>query len=137
MSAAEAEILFANDAFYAAFTSGDVDAMNAIWAETAPVSCIHPGGPVIEGRAGVLESWGPILDSGQTHGFACHDAKAHVVGDLAWVTCLEVIGDGALAATNIFVREGSTWKITHHQAGPTRAQPQHPNGTGEPTGRMH
>ena len=128
MSATEAQILFANEAYYTAFASGDVDAMDAIWAEMTPVTCIHPGGPVLEGRDAVLESWVEILISGQTEGFTCHDAKVHMVsdggGDLAWVTCLEVLGDGALAATNIFVRENGAWKIAHHQACPTSAQPQ-------------
>ena len=132
MSAPEAEILFANEAYYTAFANGDVDAMDAIWAHATPVTCIHPGGPVIEGRDAVMESWVDILISGQTEGFECHDAKAHVVGDggggevgsWAWVTCLEVLGDGALATTNIFVRENGAWKITHHQACPTSARPQ-------------
>jgi len=123
MSAPEAEILFANEAYYAAFASGDIKAMDAIWARNTPITCIHPGGPVLDGRDDILASWQPILDSGQTQGFECHNAKAHIVGDLAWVTCLEVLGDGALAATNIFARENGAWKITHHQACPTSAVP--------------
>ena len=147
MSATEAEILFANAAYYTAFASGDVDAMDAIWAETTPVTCIHPGGPVLEGRDAVLESWVEILISGQTEGFTCHDAKVHMpgdmqgdgVGDLAWVTCLEVLGDGALAATNIFVRENGTWKIAHHQACPTSALPDDAAGDDalNPPTRLH
>ena len=137
MSAAQAEVLFANDVYYTAFADGDVEAMNDIWAHATPVTCLHPGGPVIEGRDAILDSWREILTSGQTLDFVCHDAKAHVVGDLAWVTCLEVIGDGALAATNIFTRENDSWKIVHHQAGPTRAQPQRNGDTDTPTGRMH
>jgi len=143
LSAPEAEILFANEAYYTAFASGDVDAMDAIWAEDTPVTCIHPGGPVLEGRDTVLESWVEILISGQTEGFTCHDAKAHVVGDgvgdLAWVTCLEVFGDGALAATNIFVRENGAWKMTHHQACPTSALPQDTAGddASTPPTRLH
>jgi len=139
LSAPEAEILFANEAYYTAFASGDVDAMDAIWAQSTPVTCIHPGGPVLEGR--------DILISGQTEGFECHDAKAHVVGDggggevgsWAWVTCLEVLGDGALATTNIFVRENGAWKVTHHQACPTSALPQDTAGddASTPPTRLH
>jgi len=137
LSAPEAEILFANEAYYTAFASGDVDAMDAIWAQSAPVTCIHPGGPVLEGRDTVLESWVEILISGQTEGFTCRGAKAHVVGDQAWVTCLEVLGDGALAATNIFVRENGAWKMTHHQACPTSAQPQDAAAHTDAPSRMH
>ena len=117
---AEAALLFANDAFYAAFGAGDVAAMDAVWAFGAPVTCIHPGGSVIEGRAAVLESWRPILQSGQTQGFACQGATAHVVGDVGWVTCLEVLGDGALAATNIFALEDGMWKRASSPDSPRR-----------------
>lgn len=139
MSAPEAEVLFANDAYYTVFASGDHEAMDAIWAHATPVTCIHPGGPVIEGRDDILDSWREVLTSGQTQGFECHDAKAHVVGDLAWVTCLEVLGDGALAATNIFVRDNGAWKITHHQACPTSALPQDIAGgdASTPPTRLH
>lgn len=141
LSAPQAQVLFANAAYYTAFASGDMDAMAAIWAQTTPVTCIHPGGPVIEGRDVILASWLEILGSGQTQGFQCHDAKAHVVNDLAWVTCLEVLdlGDshGALAATNIFVRENGSWKLAHHQACPTSGQPQDAAAQASAPSRVH
>lgn len=120
----EAAVLFANDAFYNAFALGDADAMVALWSASAPITCIHPGGGMLAGRADVLDSWRAILDSHSTDGISCADAKAYVVGDMAWVTCFEVVGGGHLAATNVFVREGKAWKVVHHQAGPTAAEPE-------------
>ena len=123
-SADEAAVLFANDAFYNAFSLGDAEAMVALWSAAHPITCIHPGGGMMSGQTEVLESWRAILDSHSTDGITCADAKAYVVGDMAWVTCFEVIGDGHLAATNVFVRENRTWKVVHHQAGPTAAHPE-------------
>ena len=50
-------VLFANEAFYAAFRAGDMDAMAALWAEDHAVVCLHPGAGPIHGREAVLESW--------------------------------------------------------------------------------
>ena len=41
----EAEVLFANDAFYNAFISRDIVALETVWATNAQVVCIHPGWP--------------------------------------------------------------------------------------------
>ena len=129
MNSIETAVLFANDAFYATFAVGDVVGMDSLWSQSAPVSCIHPGGGILVGRDHVMDNWRAILESHNTDGIACADATAHVAGDMAWVTCFEVIEDGNggssgfLAATNVFVREGRTWKMVHHQAGPTTARP--------------
>jgi hypothetical protein len=40
------------------------------------------------------------------------------------VICFEEIMNTFLVATNVFVREGRVWKMVHHQAGPTSAQPE-------------
>lgn len=62
MSMSEQEaVLAANLAFYQAFAQRDGAAMARLWAERAPVTCIHPGWPALEGRAAVLESWADIL----------------------------------------------------------------------------
>lgn len=129
----ETEVLFANDAFYAAFGLSDFAAMEVLWARSLPVSCIHPGGPLMLSRTIVVESWRVILDSGEIATVTHSDATPMIVNDVAWVTCLERIGDTVLAATNIFAREDGGWKMTHHQAGPTdavpRAQPLRPSQT--------
>ena len=54
-------LLFANEAFYAAFASADIGTMENLWAVEHPVSVIHPGGDIVTGRTNVLESWKAIL----------------------------------------------------------------------------
>lgn len=113
------DVLAANAAFYAAFAAGDIDAMNAIWSRDPAVTCIHPGYDVLHGRAAVMASWRSIL-GGEDNPIVATDARAHVNGDSAYVTCLEGLrGDPAsLVATNVFARDGGEWKMVHHQAGP-------------------
>ena len=63
---------------------------------------------------------------------SCAQAEAHVLGDVAFVTCHEVLREGArLAATNVFVRERGGWRMTHHQAtpiAPGQLRPRAPTG---------
>ncbi len=117
MSPDEIAVLDANDAFYRAFRQRDLEAMEALWQDEEPVTCVHPGWDAIRGREGVLASWRAILE-GDPPDVRCGKASAHVVGDVAWVLCREQIPNGPpLAATNVFVRRGGAWRICHHQAG--------------------
>ncbi len=118
MSDAE-PVLFANEAFYYAFAGGDAAAMDEVWARDVPVACIHPGWNVLTGRDAVMESWRSILGSDGRPAIRSQGARASLYGDVAFVTCYENIGQGYLAATNVFVREDGAWKMVHHHAGPT------------------
>jgi ketosteroid isomerase-like protein len=118
--AAEFSVLEANRAFYRAFSDGDFEAMSRLWAERAPAVCMHPGLPPLVGRSAVLGSWRRILEDASDWEMSSHDARVHVLGDAAFVTCLEASGDrpALLAATNVFVLEDGDWRMVHHQAGP-------------------
>ncbi|MDP6691717.1 MAG: nuclear transport factor 2 family protein [Alphaproteobacteria bacterium] len=116
-------VLFANEAFYRAFADRDMAAMAEVWAEHAPLSCIHPGWGLLEGRDDVLQSWEAILGNPGSPAVGCLAAKVHMQGDMAYVLCYEEIEDNYLIATNIFVHEGRRWRLVHHQAGPTAEEP--------------
>ncbi len=121
----ESEVLAANGAFYAAFASGDAEALEAVWARAAPVACCHPGWEPLIGRARVMASFQAILRNGAPP-VRCADASAHVIGDAAYVVCVETVAGARLAATNLFVREAGRFRLVHHQAGPLAEQPAPP-----------
>ncbi len=108
-------VLACNRTFYRAFVTRDLAAMTALWAETAPVACIHPGWDALTGRAAVLASWRDIFT--QATAIECRAERVLVFGDAACVICHEHVGGGLLVATNLFVREGGAWRMVHHQAG--------------------
>src|SRR4051812_14163823 len=114
----EAAVLAANLAFYAAFAERDADAMSMLWAREHVVACIHPGRDALHGRGSVMASWRAILESPEGPEIDCSDATAIVLDDVAFVTCIEQIGEAKLAATNIFALEGGEWRLVHHHAGP-------------------
>ncbi len=119
-----AEVAAANDAFYAAFQSADVDAMADVWDDVQPESltCIHPGWPPLRGREQVLRSWSALMATTDVQ-FVLSDTTVAVEGEIAVVTCTENVlsgagGAGAAVATNVFrLREGR-WRLQVHHAGP-------------------
>jgi ketosteroid isomerase-like protein len=123
-------VLEANHAFYAAFEMLSMEAMSRVWSSDAPVSCIHPRGDLVEGRADVLASWKAIFESTRSIHFNLKRVRAFVAGDAAWVVLFEDIethhGEATLRAqtqaTNIFVREGTEWKLVHHHAEPATSR---------------
>ncbi|MGB0684552.1 MAG: nuclear transport factor 2 family protein [Magnetovibrionaceae bacterium] len=122
----KAAILFANEAFYLAFDSRDMAAMEAIWAQIEPVTCLHPGWDPMIGRANVLASWRAILNSPSPPRITALKPTVHLTTparDLALVICIEQLEGASLIASNLFRLEGRTWHIMHHQASPTAHRP--------------
>lgn len=127
------EVLAANAAFYAAFARRDAAAMDDLWAREAKVACLHPGWEPLLGRDAVVGSWRRILlGGGAPPSIRCEGAQAVVAGDAAWVICAEVVPGGALAATNVFVRERGRWRLAHHHSSPLPAREREPVPTGLP-----
>ena len=120
---ADTAVLAANAAFYEAFADRDIAAMDALWARRSTVACIHPGWPPLIGRERVMESWRAILSNPEAPRIRCTEPVVHMLQDAAIVVCLEIVDDGFLAATNLFVREGERWLMAHHQAGATAYTP--------------
>jgi ketosteroid isomerase-like protein len=114
----EQEILDANQAFYTAFATQDVEKMAQIWAEKAPVCCIHPGWAPLVGRRAVIQSWTAILSDPGALEISCADIQVVMHDSSAVVVCQEILPQGQLLATNLFVRENKSWRLAHHHAGP-------------------
>ena len=73
--AKDSKVIAANAAFYAAFSTGNFDEMERMWADDAAISCIHPGWPAIIGRATVIGSWRDILQNPERPQIACGSAQ--------------------------------------------------------------
>ncbi len=54
----------AEAAFYAAFSSADIETMKQVWAESPHAVCIHPMSAPLYGHAAIVESWAAILAKG-------------------------------------------------------------------------
>jgi ketosteroid isomerase-like protein len=109
----EHEVVTANEAFYRAFRGEDLPAMERLWAQRAPVACVHPGWPPLIGREQVMASWRAIM-SGGAPPIRCGAAHVLLLGLVAQVVCEERIGASRVIATNVFVREDDRWAMVHH-----------------------
>jgi ketosteroid isomerase-like protein len=124
------DVLATNTRFYEAFESADFDAMQQVWADDDGVVCVHPAAPPIRGRAAVMRSWLALMAQAPYIQFFLTDVEAGVVGDLASVTCIEnvlsagastpisVFAGGSAAATNVFRRTSTGWRLWVHHASP-------------------
>lgn len=110
-----AAVLDANEAFYRAMREGDIDAMEELWSQARAVSCTHPSGPTIFGRAAVMASWRLIL-AHQPPEIRPADQRVIVTGRTAMVLCREQIGRIEMMASNAWVQEDGAWRMVSHQA---------------------
>jgi ketosteroid isomerase-like protein len=111
-------VLAANRAFYRAFSDRDATAMDALWASSGSVICLHPGQAALIERAEIMASWRAIMRHPEAPKVRC--AEEWVVGrsGLALVICREILPNGQLMATNGYVRSNDGWKMVSHHAGP-------------------
>jgi len=110
-------------AFYAAFCTCDLQAMDMVWAKTE-VICIHPGSTPLVGRNVVLRSWKNILMLAEPPHLHIEIISRIVCDKLAVHVVEEHITPGAGAAgttsvvlaTNIYRYEDDGWRMLEHHA---------------------
>ncbi|GAA2742995.1 MULTISPECIES: nuclear transport factor 2 family protein [Kitasatospora] len=129
----------ANRALYEALENGDLEAVEAIWLgpgeadDKGGVVCVHPGWPVLRGRAQVTRSYMLIMANTEYIQFFLTDVEVEVHGDVALVTCTENILSGGepeeegelgplvggkVVASNLFRRTSQGWKLWSHHGSP-------------------
>ncbi len=121
----------ANERFYHAFESLNLEAMEAAWAHEEHVQCIHPGWHVLVGWEAVRTSWETIFKNTVEIRFTLGDVRVQIVGPIARVTCTENIlsqGGGkvtvtSVLATNLFERTAGEWQMIHHHASHIFSEP--------------
>lgn len=129
MSSELVDLLAANALFYEAFESRSLHAMEAVWSSDQDISCTHPGWATLHGPAEVHRSWRSILSGPQHLQFIVSEERAHVVGEMGWVTCVEnLLADdgphGSATAINLFRRSaGGVWRMMAHHASPVMQRP--------------
>ena len=114
----------AEQAFYEAFARLDSAAMADVWAADPAVCCIHPGGPLLQGRAAVLQSWAEIFSGSRPPRFrwerlsvvAGTDLAVHVTAEHIESADPETGRSARVVATNVFRRGPAGWALVEHHA---------------------
>ncbi len=119
-------ILEANQAFYKAFESLNIDRMEQVWLHSDEIRCVHPGWALLSGWDEVMQSWARIFENSALMQFRISDAEVQVSADLAWVVCTEnitsVVGGNVsqfqVQATNVFASQDGRWLVVNHHGSP-------------------
>jgi len=117
-------VLDAQRAFYDAFESRSMEAMDAAWEHSGDVVCTHPGWQTLVGWPAVRDSWASLLANSEHLQFIVTDEHVTVRGDMAYVRVQENIlaagaMQGSLTALNIFGRQGDgSWRMLAHHGSP-------------------
>ena len=120
------DVIKANEEFYRAFESLNIERMAEIWLQDESVQVIHPGWQAKRGWDEVKDSWDTIFSNTGYMEFDITDVHVLVGGEFARVSCTEnlrsVVGSeqsmGQVQATNIFLQRGERWLMVHHHGSP-------------------
>ena len=122
---AEDEVRNASNQFYAALnkmTNGDAKSLSDIWSHNSEVTTMHPIGGRQVGWKDVWEAWDQTAHVASEGQVRLEDQFIRVVGDMAYEIGVENAGfriagkkvTDMVRVTNIYQKEGGTWKIIHH-----------------------
>lgn len=127
----------AEAAFYAAFSSADIEAMSSVWADSAQAVCLHPMSAPIYGHAAIIESWSNILAKGggrishQTL-YRRHGASLAVHGIEERLLLPQGV-EARMHATHVYTHDPEAgWKLLIHHASPMPAA-----SKGQPESVLH
>lgn len=135
----------AESAFYAAFESGDVEAMMAVWADDDGIECIHPMGARHQGRAAVRESWRRVFEGSGAMACRLSEPMYRMVGSLSVHTVHENItvaamaeqGESVVVATNVYRLTAEGWRMVLHHGSVAPGTTSRRHGEPAPPAALH
>jgi ketosteroid isomerase-like protein len=122
---AEDDVRKASEQFYAALnrmTNGDASSLSGVWLHDVSVTTMHPIGGRQVGWDSVRESFQQVAQIASEGRIRLEDQIIQVTGDLAYELGSER-GQAKFGGqqakldhrvTNIYRREGGSWKMVHH-----------------------
>jgi ketosteroid isomerase-like protein len=116
----------ANERFYRALETLDLEGMERLWVHDAEVRCIHPGSEALVGWDSVRAAWEQIFANTRWMRVQPTDVRVQVIGEVGLVACAENItatqdddvGVAVAQATNVFRHTPEGWRMILHHASP-------------------
>ncbi len=119
-------VLAANEAFYRAFSSRNLQEMTLLCWQGSTSLCIHPGGQVITGWERIQASWDAIFRNTDSFEIDIEIIKVEIDQALAYVIVQETVLQSSQGrkvkapsiATNIFQKMAQKWYLVSHHGSP-------------------
>jgi ketosteroid isomerase-like protein len=120
------EVIKANERFYKALGTRDLELMDTVWIKDSRAGCVHPGWVMLQGWQAIRQSWENVFDPRDQVDIKLSGISVEVKGDVAWLTCIQELTyinrDPVMMnvsqSTNIFERHDSGWLMVLHHASP-------------------
>lgn len=111
-------------AFYQAIAGIDLDLMTRVWSDGGHALCIHPGSGLLRGKPAVIQSWRdifsnsnpPVIEYRYIDGYGTGDIRVRLVEERIRPRNTPPDAANRVLATNIFLREGRSWRMAVHHA---------------------
>jgi ketosteroid isomerase-like protein len=113
-----------NEAFYKAISAKDMPRLERLWSYAPYVHVIHPASTdVISGWDAVRHSWEEVFAHYEQITLAMREPQIRVGHNVAWIVGQEQFhgrrtGSDLVTfvslATNVFEKQGDTWRLVHH-----------------------
>ena len=118
-----ADSLQAEESFYQAFQSCDIELMKDVWDKTDEVVCIHPSALRIYSYELIIASWEQIFSAQEGVSIIVNEPVYKIKPDTAihYVKEELFVGNSSVAsilATNIYQQTDQGWKMIAHHASP-------------------
>ena len=111
--------------FYDALQRGDIERLMAVWSDDEDITCVHPGGPRVNGAAAIRSAFEAMFTNGTID---AHPEKVRRIqnGSSAVHSVLERIQvlteEGPqlawVLATNVYLKTDLGWRLVAHHASP-------------------
>jgi ketosteroid isomerase-like protein len=120
------EVIKANERFYKALGTRDLELMDTVWIKDSRAGCVHPGWVMLQGWQAIRQSWENVFDPSDQVDIKLSGISVEIKGDVAWLTCIQEltyinrdpIMMNVSQSTNIFERHDSGWLMVLHHASP-------------------
>ena len=110
--------------FYAALSTGDIDAIMKVWSEDEEIICILPNLPYAQGHIAVREMWETLFNLGQ---FKAHVLATHTFDNLLTAVHTLLIhiqlnlpnGENQtfnLHTTQVYLKSEQSWRMSVYHA---------------------
>ncbi len=124
VQATQDEVRSANASFYRALEHRDMEELGRVWSHQDDIKCVHPGWRLLRGWPAIRTSFGRRFEEVDFQKYGVEDQFIDIHGHIAAVTMTEVIllqkkgvtSEMRIQATNVYRREGATWKLILHHA---------------------